>query len=83
MRAAPRTLFGSDYHDRTRDWRSIIIVLQSTMDSEIMKEFEGRCLLLGGRYDGQDPHPVGNGQAPRPRKRVLILRRFAERSIPR
>ena len=83
MRAAPCTLFGSYCRDHTRGRRLIVLILQTTVDLEILKELKGRCFLLCGRYEYQDPHLVGTGQASPPSKWVFILRRFAERSIPR
>ena len=83
MRAAPRTVLGSYCREHTRGRRLIVLALQAAMDSDILKMSKGRCLFLGERYDAQDPHPVGTGQTSPPRKRVFILRRFAERGMPR
>ena len=78
MRAAPRTVLGSDCREHTRGRRLIVLALQAPMDSDIQKEAKERCLFLGGRYDAQDPHPACTGRASPPRKRVFILRRFAK-----
>ena len=78
MRAAARTLFGSYCRDDSRGRWLIVLALQAIVVSEISKESEGQCFSLRGRYGAQDPHPVGNGQAPRPRKWVFFLRGFAK-----
>ena len=83
LRAAPRTLFGSYCREHTRGRRLIVLALQATMESDVLKVSKVRSLFLGGRYDAQDPRPVGNGQASRSRKWVFFLRRFAERGRPR
>ena len=78
MRAAPRTLFGSYCHEHTRGRRLIVLVLHTTIVWEILKSSKERRFFWGGRYVTQDPHPVNNGQAPRPRNWVFFLRRFAK-----
>ena len=72
MRVAPRTVLGSYRRDDSRGRWLIVLALQATMDSDMLKVSKKRCLLLGGRYDAQEPHPVGTGQASPPRKWASI-----------